>query len=136
MVGESVRIDLVEGVDDGGIELFPAEPVDLCGGFVEGPGVFVGAGVGEGIEDVCDCDDASGERDLFCFEAVWVTLAVPPFVVAQRDPFGELEDVGVAVREDAGAVAGVLGHLCELDGCEEARLEQDVVGDAELADVV
>jgi hypothetical protein len=92
---------LVEGVDDGGVELDTPESPDLRSGIVDRPRVLVGASVGEGVEHIGERDDAGRERNPLAFQSVRVAVPVPPFVVAERDLFRELENRVCAVREDA-----------------------------------
>src|SRR5688572_7132695 len=55
--------DAQECVDERGIELVSALPVDLRDGFVHRPGVLVGAFLREGVEHVRHRDHATGQRD-------------------------------------------------------------------------
>ena len=69
-------------------------------------------------------------------QPVRIAAAVPALVVRADDLLGDLEDVRAAVREHPRAEHGVgLDHR-ELLGRERARLEQDGVGDGDLAEVV
>src|SRR6185503_5067711 len=72
--------DAQKSIDDAGVELPLALPVDLRDRFGDGPRRFVGALLGQRVEDIRDRDDAAGERDVGAAQA-GVTLAVPAFVV-------------------------------------------------------
>ena len=69
-------------------------------------------------------------------QAVGVAGAVPALVVGARDLLGGLEQLRLAVREHARAEHGVRLDDLELLVGEAAGLEQDRVGDRDLADVV
>jgi hypothetical protein len=100
LCAERERVELVEGVDESGVELRAAQTPDLGDCFLDGPGVLVGPLVGERVEDVGDGDQSTGEGDLVAFESVWVAAAVLPFVVGEGDLASEPEHVGVAFGED------------------------------------
>jgi hypothetical protein len=68
---------LVEGVDDGGVELDTVESPDLRCGIVDRPRVLVGASVGEGVEHIGERDDAGRERNPLAFQSVRVAVPVP-----------------------------------------------------------
>jgi hypothetical protein len=92
--------------------------------------------VDEHVEDVGDGGDPGHRGDLLAGEAVGVARAVPALVVVADDPLGHLEQLGGGPAEHARAEQGVgLDHLVLLSG-EPARLEQDGVGDRDLAEVV
>ena len=82
---ELVRIEPLEGVDDGGIELVAALTPDLGHRPVDRPGCLVGAFVGECVKDVCEADDATEKGDLLASQAGGVAAAVPPLVVGEGD---------------------------------------------------
>ena len=65
-----------------------------------------------------------------------VAAAVPVLVVGQRDRARELHQLGARPGEDAGADRGVRLHRGPLVWVERTWLGEDVVGDADLADVV
>ena len=85
---------------------------------------------------VVGVDHAHGARDqgdLLAAQAVRVAVAVPALVVmahAQDELLLEQR------ADDVGAEHRVLAHEVPLLGVQLARLEQDAVGDADLADVV
>ena len=102
----------------------------------ERPRVLVGARGEQGVEHVADGADARRERDLVALEALRVAAAVPALVVAERNLLGQLHERGARAGQDARADRGVGLHRRPLGRVELARLQQDVVGDADLADVV
>ena len=69
-------------------------------------------------------------------EAVRIAGAVPPLVVEGRDLLGRLEDVRPAPGEDRAPDLGMRLDDVELLATQRAGLEQDRIGDADLADVV
>ena len=69
-------------------------------------------------------------------EARGVAGAVDSLVVGERHQRGEVEQVDVGAGEDVVADLGVALHHLALVVGEPAGLEQDPVGDADLADVV
>ncbi len=90
----------------------------------------------EHVEDVGHVDEPRLERDRLPLQAVRVARAVPALVMGAGDPLRDAEHLGVAVGQHAGAEHGVgLDHLELLVG-ELAGLEQDGVGDRDLAQVV
>ena len=96
----------------------------------------VDAVAGERVEDVGDRDDAPLDRDLLAGEAARVAAAVPLLVVAERDRRGHVEDRGGGAAQQAVALLGVGLDDRALLGGERAGLQQDRVGDRDLADVV
>ena len=96
----------------------------------------VDAVAGQRVEDVCDRCHAALDRDLFADEAVGVAVAVPVLVVAERDARGKVKQGGVRAGEDLVADLGVLFDLQALFGGQRAGLQQNRVGDRDLADVV
>ena len=113
-----------------------AAALDLGDGLVDRPGRLVGALVGERVEDVGDGDDPADQRDPLPHDSARVAGAVPALVVVERDLLRHLQDGEGALAEDLGAHLGVLLHHLPLGGGQLARLEEDLVGDADLADVV
>ena len=99
-------------------------------------GVLVAALREEGVDDVGQADDAAGQRNRVPRQAGRVPFAVPPLVVAQRDVVGHGDEVVLRVAEDVGPDERVLLDALAFLGRQRARLVQDVVGDAHLADVV
>src|SRR5438132_1590765 len=65
-----------------------------------------------------------------------VPVAVPPFVVGGGDLGAHLQNGRVASRQDRPADLDMALHELELFIGQLARLEQDAIGNADLADVV
>ncbi len=102
----------------------------------ERPGVLVRARREQRVEDVADGADPRGQRDLVSLQPLRVAASVPALVVAARDLLGHLDQLGLRAGENARADRRVRLHLLPLGGIELPRLQQDLVGDADLADVV
>ena len=86
------------------------------------------------VERISEGDQPRDHRDVLAREAVWVPDAVPPLVVVQHagQDVAELGDV----LEDAVPDLGMLADPGVLLVGELARLQQHVLGHADLADVV
>src|SRR2546429_682295 len=87
------------------------------------------------VERVGDREDPRPERDLLPEEPVGVAAAVPALVVGAHDA----DSLALQERhasEHLLAEHGVRLHRAALRLRERSRLEQDLVGDADLADVV
>ena len=125
-----------EEVEQLGVELRAAPVLHHLPSLVDREGGPVDAVGGERVEDVCDGGDAALDRDRVAGEAVGVAGAVDPLVVGERHQRGEVEQLDVGAGEDAVAHLGVRLHHEALVRGEPAGLEQDPVGDADLADVV
>ena len=112
----------------------PVEAGDRLDGELQAVGFLIRPVGGDGVERVGHAHDAGVERDLLAPEAVRIAAAVPGLVVRPdgRDRLAELLDR----RHDLGADHRVRLHLLELFFRELARLAQDLVLDADLADVV
>ncbi len=100
------------------------------------PGSLVGALADERVEHVGDGDDPPRHRDRLAEQTGRVARAVPALVVVERHLGRELDERGGAAGQDLGADRGVGLHHLELGGRERAGLQQDGVGDSDLADVV
>ncbi len=89
---------------------------------------------GHGVERIDDGEDPGPQRDRLTGQAARVTGAVPPLLVAQHDVERRLEELDVL--QHPVAHLRVLLHHGPLFLGQLARLEQDRVGDADLAHVV
>lgn len=138
LIGELGELALVvhgeEGLDDVGVEVGSGAGFDLGDGPGGGPGFFIDAVTGEGIEDIDDVHDACGEGDVGGGVLVGVASAVPAFVMGSGDGACGLEEGGVC--EDGLAGGGVLLHALAFVGGEGSWFFEDVVGDGDFADVV
>src|ERR1039458_1983734 len=129
-------VELCEHLDDIRVELPTGMVEDLSDRLLYRPRRLVRAGVRESIEHVRRGHDPSRERDLLASKAAGVASAVPALVVGQRDALGHDKQRATAAGQDLGADRRVRLHLLELPVTELARLEQDRVGNSDLADVV
>ena len=89
---------------------------------------------GHRVEGVAGQDDAARERDVLARAALRIAAAVPVLVLAQDD----LRDVAEARHplEHLGPAQRVLLHHVPFVLVQRPGLQQDRVGDADLADVV
>ena len=94
----------------------------------------VGAVGRQRVERVGDREHARGERDVLAGQPVGVAVAVPALVVVAHDELGLAEEVDVA--QDLPADDRVALHQRALGLVERLGLEEDRVGDRDLADVV
>src|SRR3954453_22105554 len=99
-VDDPLRVEVLERVHDGRVEVASTPPPDLLHRPVDLPRRLVRALVGEGVEHVGDADDARRERDRSPREPV-ISGSVPPLVMGHRDPLSELEEGRRAAGEDA-----------------------------------
>ncbi len=103
--------------------------------------IFVDALGGEGVVDIGEGDDSRFERDLLAGDAVGIAAAVPSLVMSERDSGGHF-DHGVVAElaldgdECFAADLGVFLHDSALFRIELSGLEENAVGDSDLADVV
>lgn len=91
---------------------------------------------GEGVDKIDGSDNACRFGDVAPGEPLGVAAAIPALVVPQRDLGGHLEHRDLGVAQDLRADARMGVHDGALLFGEAARLLEDVVGDADLADVV
>ena len=133
-LGDDAVDDLEERLHDDRVEVRPGVLRDDGDGLLVRPGLAVGPGRGQGVVDVGDGQDARRERDVLALQAAGVAGAVPLLVVVlddRQDGPGEVDGV-----QDVRAPLRVFLDLLELLVRQAARLEQDVFGNAQLADVV
>src|SRR5665647_2397378 len=88
------------------------------------------------VEDICDGDDASLQRNLLAGEPARIAGAVPALVVRPRDDGGDVQQLLTGAGEQRMACLRVALHLDTLWGVERAGLSEHRVGDRDLADVV
>ena len=128
--------DLREGIEDERVEL--AAP--LLPHHRERPlhrqGPSVDAFGRERVENVRHGGDPALERDRIAGEAARITLPVPALVVHERDRRREVQHLRGRAAQEPMADLGVAPHRAALVVGEGAPLQQDLVGDGDLADVV
>ena len=71
----------MERRDDGRVELRARPRVEERQRLLARPRAAIGAGRGEGVEDIADRDDPGEERDAVARQAVGVAGAVEPFMM-------------------------------------------------------
>ena len=116
--------------------MHPLLGIEVVHGLLRGPHGLVGTFRRQGIVGIGDGDDAGRQRDLLAREAVRIAVAVVFFMVVEGDDGAHLQVFGRAVLEDLIADAAMGLHDLHFIGGEPAGFEQDLVGDADLADVV
>ena len=129
-------VQAAEGLRYQRIELDAGQLVDLLDRPLDRPRLLVRALVDQCVEDVGDSDDPAMQRDVLTRQPVRIAAAVPRLVMAARDLLGTLEDREIAAAQDLGAHARVRLHQVELFVGQVRVLQQDLVGDPDLADVV
>ena len=117
-----------------GIEVRARRALDLDARRLEGYGHRIRPVAGHGIEGVGHREDARAEGNELAPEGGRVAGAVPALVVVVDDGHGAPEE-GDALDEAAPQLR-MGAHDLPLVHAEAAGLEQDAVGDADLADVV
>ena len=95
---------------------------------------LIDAGREHRVERVGDVDDAGAQRNVLAGKAVRVAATVPTLVVVANRRHGVGEEA--ESLDDAGALVGVIAHHSPLLEAQSGGLEQDRVGDGELADVM
>ena len=126
---------LDERVDDLGIELDPGELAELAERLLVGQRLHAVRARGRHrLERVGDVEDAGQLRDLLAQEPVGIARAVVPLVVVANDR--QLRGQPLDRGDDLRAQDRVRVHHLALFAGQAVRLQQDVVRDADLADVV
>ena len=132
--------DLLQAVEQHRVERAALSVEDHGDGGVVGVCLFVAAVTGQRVKYVRQCDYLRRDRDLFTEQAVRIAAAVPALVVPAADLDGDLDQRLVAVLrqplEHGCADGGMGADDVEFLGRQCARLVQNVLGDADLADVV
>src|SRR6185312_15858611 len=126
--------DAQEDLDDFGVELVTAATGDLKAGLGEVTSLAVGAIGSNGVEGIGDGEDARAERNLLSAKTARVAGAVVGFLM-RVDDLGRLTQERDFAHHLIAAHA-VLAHDGALVWSELAGLEQNTVGDGDLADVV
>ncbi len=123
-------------VDHARVELSAGRALDPRDCLTDGPCRLVGPLVCERVEHVRDGDHAPDQRYALAGESARVAAAVPPLVVTGGDHRRHLQHRRAAASEQARPERGVAFHHVVLLRGQVSALEQDVVGDGDLADVV
>lgn len=131
-----------ERVDEEGVEVPAAVFAEVVGegvvvqvrGFVEV--IRLSGCAAEGVVGVEDADDSSFAGASFADESVGVSAAVPALVVVIRDGCGGDTEERRRGREELAAEGGVAPFEGFFLEGEFAGVEEDGVGEGELADVV
>jgi hypothetical protein len=123
-----------EGVQAAGVEVAAPAGLQVSQGTVGWPGRPVGTIRGERVPHIGDGDDPGGQRDLLPGQGVGIAAPVVALVVLAD----HLQGLAQRRRppDDVGADNGVFLDPGPLLLGKGARLVKDVVGDADLADVV
>ena len=135
-----VRADLLKAVEQHRVERAALPVEDHGDGGVVAVRLFVAAVARQRVIYVRQRDYLRRDRDLLAEQAVRVAAAVPALVMPAADLDGGLEQRLLAVRrqplEHGRADGGMGADDVELLGRQAARLVEDVLGNADLADVV
>jgi hypothetical protein len=125
-----------EGFDHARVEVPAALRAQVVERLLARQGRLVRPHRGQRVIHVGHCDDARAQRDVVADQPVGVARSVVLLVVAERDQRAHAHVLGGAALQDlVGRSPGAAHHL-PLALLERLRLEQDLVGDADLADVV
>ena len=109
------------------------QEVDALG---QRPRVLVRPLADQRVEHVGHRDDARDQRNVVAVQAVRIAGAVVLLVMAERDDRAHRQVLRRAALQDVVADARVRAHHLLLGLRQRAFLQQDRVGDADLADVV
>ena len=125
------------GGDDGGIEVIASHRVHEVERPLERVRRLVIARRGQGVEDIGRRNDPRAKEDLLRRQTPRVALSVHTLVMLR----GNDRDVAHVLREDEvreelTGLLGVLLHVLELGLVELSRLEQELIGNRDLAVVV
>ena len=89
---------------------------------------------GQGVVHIRHAKDAGRERNVFAFEAVWITPTVPPLVVVPNDGADIARKINVRDQLESGFRVSL--HDCPLFLGKLSRLIQNLGRDDDLADVM
>ena len=109
---------------------------DLLDDQLERPWQLVWAAGGERVEHVADGADAPDQGDLLAAQSMWIAGAVPALVMRTGDRLGHLDQRRARAGQQRSSGRRVGLHQLPLGSAEFTALEQDLVGDPDLADVV
>ena len=131
-----------EGVENVRVEMAAAAVPQDRHCFAVGQGGLVHSLADQRIVDVGDGHQARRQGDTFAAQAKRIPAAIPFFLVGEGDLLGKAQEAcgdaeqGLRLGDGVPAKGGVGLHDLELGGGELAGLEEDAVGNADLADVV
>ncbi len=128
--------DVLEHIEDQGIELATSLLPHRRERLLDGQRVTVDTVGRERVEHVGDRCDAALERNRLPGEAVGIAVSVPALVVDERNRRRQLENLRRGATQEPVADLGMALHRAPLLVGEVIALEQDLVGDGDLADVV
>ncbi len=100
------------------------------------PGFLVGSLGGERVEHVGDGDNAPLQGNRLARQSARISAAVEFLVMRPGDQGGQVEQARLAFAQDLVALLGMRAHDHQLGVVEPPGLEQDVIGNGDLADVV
>ncbi len=123
-------------LDQLGIEVLSLLLFDESQHLFQRPCLLVAAIRPQRIEHIGQRNDTPLQRDIRPFQATWIAAAIPLFMVIARYGGADLEQCQVAAGEHVLSQLGMGFHYFPLFRSELARLVQDGIGDADLADVV
>jgi len=121
-------------LDSHRVELCAGVRAQFLEGFLQRHAGAIGTVVRHRVEAVGDGEDAGAEWDLGAGQSARVAGAVPALVVGEHDLAGDLAEA--CLGHEGGADVGVPVHHLALLVSERPRLEEHLVGDADLANVV
>src|SRR6266851_4503679 len=124
-----------ERLDDRGVELRSCVFLQFGDRLAERQRASIAAVGGHGVEGVAAHHDPCRPRDPFACEAVGIAAAVPA-LVAGADERADLAEEAADPREQAFALDRVCLDQLALVGGQRARLVDDLLRDADLADIV
>ncbi len=133
---------LRKGIDDIRVEMPPAFALDDAPRIRGRQRRLVDAVADQCIEDVGERHQAGRNGNIVAGKAGRVAAAIPLFVVVERDLLGDGEKIDTLLGILLGLLDGLVAEPCmgfhddPFLGRQLARLEQDVVGNTDLADVV
>jgi hypothetical protein len=127
--------DVHERAHEPRVELVAGATGELGAGLGRRGGLLVRPGRRDHVENVCDRDDASSERNLIAGDPARVPLAVPAFVVV-ADRLGPLAEPLAERLDERFAVDRMEAELLPLLVGGLPVLVQDLRADLELPDVV
>ena len=125
-----------EQVEELGVELRPTPVPEDLERFLERVGPLVGPLAPQRVEDVGDGDDSGFQRDGVPDQTIGVAVPVESLMMREGDEGAQFEEGRVGTHEHLEAVLGMTLHGEALVFGQQPRVENDRIGDADLADIV